>query len=465
HVVALRDFTWLADGYGALVLEWVAGPSVTEWLDRRHRVTPGEATTVVVSVLRAEGALRAAGWASDGGPSPSRFRLDGDGRPVLVGLGGLVRRGAGGTDDESRAVFDDDVEDGLDRGVRALLHSVALRLPPGMRDRWRGAVLHAWHPERLPGQAPPHGLLVAGPGGSDGVDAPDADDPGSTSDAGSALEALEDAVFAYAPPEPLTTQVEEPEAAQGGAAPTADSDTGTGFDLGPDTPAQPSAYGRPLAFETRGSSLIDQARNVIEPLIRGLRRRRRPLIVAGVAGAVALAAALAALPLGSAPAPSTGAPGDAAASTGRGATDRDSGAAGAAGTTSPSPSEATGVGGTAEDTATPSGRDAGAAADPASAAVALLLARERCFSSGSAACLARVDEPGSPQARADAAVLAGTAEHKPVTYAGREAALVQRNGGAALVSVDPAAGTKNAPPLSVLVMETESGWALREVFG
>jgi hypothetical protein len=103
------------------------------------------------------------------------------------------------------------------------------------------------------------------------------------------------------------------------------------------------------------------------------------------------------------------------------------------------------------------------------AGAALLDARRKCFTAErpDKACLERVVETGSALYRSDAAALGrpGAAEERDCR--GAVLALEQRWGDAALVVVAPGeeqASPDATQPASVLMIRTEAGWLLREVY-
>ncbi|MET0590509.1 MAG: hypothetical protein ABWZ77_04970, partial [Naasia sp.] len=96
--------------------------------------------------------------------------------------------------------------------------------------------------------------------------------------------------------------------------------------------------------------------------------------------------------------------------------------------------------------------------DPLAAVSALLAMRQRCIAAESPDCLDGVVQPGSV-AEADAlaaieAVQAGETVPAPIPFDG-EAPLVQRTGGSAIIT---------AGSVSVLLVDGEAGWRLRDVF-
>ena len=87
HLPVVADVTALGDRR-RLDLDEIDGPTLSELLVHRRRITAGEAVTIVIGVARAVAALHAAGYCS-AALGPDHVRLDGDGRPVLIGLDGL----------------------------------------------------------------------------------------------------------------------------------------------------------------------------------------------------------------------------------------------------------------------------------------------------------------------------------------------------------------------------------------
>ncbi|TFD46008.1 hypothetical protein E3T33_05930, partial [Cryobacterium sp. TMT1-2-1] len=85
---ALLDVATLPDGRVCLVLERLAGTSLSRHLACVDTIGPGEAVTILAPVVTALSALHAAGYAHDG-LSQASVLFDASGRPVLAGLGGL----------------------------------------------------------------------------------------------------------------------------------------------------------------------------------------------------------------------------------------------------------------------------------------------------------------------------------------------------------------------------------------
>jgi hypothetical protein len=124
------------------------------------------------------------------------------------------------------------------------------------------------------------------------------------------------------------------------------------------------------------------------------------------------------------------------------------------GTTTAAPSGSGGTRALDEVEAVVVGDDAGAAAE------VLLAARLECLRDVTPSCLDAVDQPGSPIALRDAAVL------DDPSLAGAATVVLELTGGASRTGgtvVFEATGP-HGEPASVLVMRTEAGWRLRDVF-
>jgi hypothetical protein len=124
------------------------------------------------------------------------------------------------------------------------------------------------------------------------------------------------------------------------------------------------------------------------------------------------------------------------------------------GTTTTSPARTGGTASSVEPEALVLGDDAGAAAE------VLLASRLQCLRDVTPSCLDAVDQPGSPIAIRDAAVL------DDPSLAGAATVVLELTGGASRTggTVVLEATGPHGEPASVLVMRTEAGWRLREVF-
>jgi hypothetical protein len=130
--------------------------------------------------------------------------------------------------------------------------------------------------------------------------------------------------------------------------------------------------------------------------------------------------------------------------------------------------------------------------DPVRAASALLASRRRCLVASSSACLERSHQADSPLWHADRASFGEAADGGSSDGVGTEnfgdgsrarcvdgyagvclASLVERTGGSALIALTPVeddavenGGNSGvyARPASILVVRTDAGWRLREIF-
>ena len=94
HLVHLHDAIALPEGTLALVLDQVSGGSLAQALGARGKLTPGETVTVVAPLFRALAEIHAAGVVH-GDLAPAMVLFDGDGKPLISGLGvaGLLGKG------------------------------------------------------------------------------------------------------------------------------------------------------------------------------------------------------------------------------------------------------------------------------------------------------------------------------------------------------------------------------------
>ncbi|WP_165064086.1 protein kinase domain-containing protein [Marisediminicola senii] len=214
---------------------------------------------------------------------------------------------------------------------------------------------------------------------------------------------------------------------------------------------------------------------------------RRPLVLAAVLAAALVAIALAILPP---PDRSSGAPGDSGGTTVEpaaggvpgpdavaetGTTDSAGEPGGEAETPAPDPAAETGA--INAEAIDPQAIDPGAIGgdDPAAAALALLSARSACLEQRSAPCLQAVDHPGSAAEQVDRSILQRISDGQDATIDPRllpaywvDTVIVgaERIGGSAIVTVTPgaaAAEEAQTTPASLLLVEGEAGWRIRDL--
>ena len=440
---AVLDVATTPDDRLCVVLEHVAGPTVLDLLASGRTLSAGEAVTLLATVVAAVQALHEAGFGHSA-VSQAVVRLDGNGRPVLLGLGaidelppgvaGLARR----RDDQTRlagfvrAVLEQlDPADPATAGAHQLLAdfeaaTVARPFVPALTDL--EAALFSWS--------------AAG-----AVRWPDRDraEPNSV-------------------PTVSATAVPAVPAVRAGADRTAPvwPDPGSGRD---------TRSGRFDALARAGEAAVDGLRTGLiglrrsmsarwgvsrRPRARAARRWVRPAVL-GAITAVALSV--------------TGALMIPANPTGSGA-----GEPGSARTASGSPDS------DVPETESPSVTDPALTGDdPAAAASALLRLRAECLSRASVRCLAGVHQPGSVALVEDAARVRREQQEvgaaPPVSGAGQATAShIERTGNAAVVEFTPSEGSGLPPtdgfpvaettqPAVALIIKGEAGWRIRELFG
>jgi hypothetical protein len=389
HLPGVLDVTVLGE-LRELELEPVRGPTLAGLLAQRRRLSPGEATTIVIGVARAVAALHDAGYCGVE-LSGDTVRFDDAGTPVVLGLDALdelVVTGAQGPADDWRAVA-----------------ALADRLGLVAHGRAAGAL----GPAQV-GLGLALATLTAG------------ESPQN-------LDRLEAALFELADPAPV--RLDGARAAE------------------PERPASPlperrhtAAHRRPStsalveAFDAGPAALLagplGAARSRAGALLGRVRGRGRVLLVAVIGGVTLSVAAVLLMPS------------QAGGGAHRAVTSPTASASPSAGvdsSASPAPLATDAVGTLTGD-------------DPVAAASELLARRDACFPlTGPAqqACLAGVGDGPASDLTEPARPLAGLAP-----------SLLERTGDSALVALTPkAAGTA---PASALLMRTEAGWRLRQLY-
>ena len=230
-----------------------------------------------------------------------------------------------------------------------------------------------------------------------------------------------------------------------------------------------SRVGRAAVLVSRAMDLLDgRPGRALGERIRTTLRRRPALVVAAAVPVVAALAFVALLP---APGPSSQ---TAAMATptlvptpsplGRTATPTGT----PTGTPTPSSSAVASAAAVAEAPAG-AGEAAGGSAteDPVDAARAVLDARHSCFTARPALsdCLTGVLDEGSPVVAEETAALGVEGAAAKRDFSGATLSLVERWGGAALVSAAPdSTRTPKSEPASLLLVRSEAGWRLRAVY-
>lgn len=413
----LHDVVSLPDGRLCLVMDRDDGPTLAELLSRRSQLRAGEVVTILAPLTVALAALHAARL-SHGALSAATVRFDANGRARLSRWGS-ARPLAEGAERTKVLRAEYQAFGALVHELCAVIDSDSV-VPHELEDLlgWVDTRVHA-HPFLPFAQELERRLFTL---------------------SRALAVRMPDEVADGGPPARVDGTASRAHATTPAAAPRAGDE--------PDRP--PSGWRRwgmpeslsttlsstlnppvgDAAAESRGGRRISALRTALGA---GLRRHRRPIIVAGALAAALFVLAITVLP--------PGGPRSEAAPPGivppRSPTDQ----------TAPAP-----VG--------PQGDD------PVQAAIELLSLREGCFRESSLLCLDGVDDLGSPIADADAAGIrraqqSGTAE-LPAAYDPASITLVEQNGGAAILSA--ASQGEDTKPASLLMIRGEAGWRLREIF-
>ena len=455
HTVLLHDVATAPDGRPCLVLERLAGGSLSRLVSDRERIGPGEAVTILAPLLAAVEAMHNSGVVH-GGLRLSSVLFRASGAPVIAGFGSAAAITAG----QSEA---------------------ALALDPAVgRDRHDLVALVRAVLARVPGEA---AALVADSLPDDGTPI----DP-----------AL---IFGLADPAPVRLLASSAEAG-------AEADVSWGAEVGAEAgaaagaPAGVAALGlasRAIAPrhepEPRPSAAHREARRWSATrlwlLLAEHARQVRPRFwVMGAAVAASVVAALLLVPSGDPTAPEADGPPTGGASADGNATPGEESGADPPPTVPPEPGQPgqPGQSGTPGQSGSPDQPgstdqpgprdDPVLSNDPVAAAGALLAERERCLRDLSVLCLDGVLQKGSAAMERDTAIIrsmqnGGEVPAEAVIAVG-ELSLVERLGDTALVSLgmpdarSPVGGTQqggaaaNSKPASTLVMRGEAGWRIRD---
>ncbi|WP_308796328.1 serine/threonine-protein kinase [Agromyces silvae] len=457
---ALVDLATLADGRTCVVVERLAGPTLAAIAVGRG-LTAGEAVTVLAPIVVAVHELERHGFAHVR-LALSDVMFDASGRPRVIGTGGLRRLDTIADAPGGRTALVREMYGALGRLVADVS---AMTRPPGALDPVRHLLdeLLAVRPFRTNADELERMLFaVAAP-------APVAVGSASFERAGGGRRHRVEDPSGHAPP--VTTAGALASSAERAArSPAARSSErgalGVEDELAPPRSWLPRSLSsfHGVIHETLADGEPQRAgpsrAGALRARFRGaLAGRRAVLVVGALAGGAALVLALTLVPpadpstaehegsataVASVPAASAVAAGAAAEPEG------------AAPPSDPAPGEA-GGGVPATDTET----------DAAAAAIELLAVRAQCFAEADAACLDAVLQPGSGLDSADRALMAavqtGDADAPPPELAPDGARVTGEMGGAWLVEMPYREPERE--PASVLVMRSEAGWRLREIFG
>ncbi len=440
HVLGLNDIGTSPGGGVVLVLPHLAGGTLRQLLDRRL-LQPGEAVNILVPIVTAVLGLFENGFWHRGLTS-SRVMFDSRGTPVLAGIGRVAQLGAGTGPIKARRHPE---ESEIWESVVALSAEVLGRVPGGRSDeRWLGLTA------RL-SQSTPDTMLIR------------------------LAEELIARLFEWADPCAVADPGPEKDRPTATSSPIPGRThrfTGEGSD-----PAEPddAPFRRSwlavlhLPVELRQLSERALDRSPVLAVKDAWRtvpgRLRRVLVIGGLVFAVLATALLLATPSDS---QALDPRGDDGGSVG----DELGTSPTHLATTPPKPAAsheaATGEGewsiGWGEQAIVQGD-------DPLAAVEVLFAARQRCLQQESLVCLHDVVQEGTALMAADRARLGdhsvgasrdGEAIPSPGPQTHR-ARLVERSGDAALIQWEPQAA-KASQPVSVLVLRTETGWRLREIF-
>lgn len=455
---------------GWLIVEHAPGGTLAALLARRRLIRADEAATILIGVASGLGALHEAGWsAPDLGLDGVVFRRDGCPAIDALRRAGPLTASAAATDRLAyRAVAKN-----LSAAVPApggwrLLDAVDAALAPSQAGGdhtptavWErvvagvlatvepGAVRLAEHGGPLASRPPTLGLGDLTP---DGLPPEDRDEPPDAPrrSQGELMDAGLSGIRGRAAP----TSLREPAAGRLAAA------SGRLRDTELVTHGVSTAASDPVsAFEPARelSDLLLDGKPVahVADRVRAWLAARKKLVGIVLIPAVVVGVALLLLPGGEAS--------NASSSTGP------STAAGSPEASRPSTSAAFPAGETSAGGPRPTTAPASSAAssEPVAAATQLLRARHQCFAARvrQGSCLDKLVQDDSPVAASDRAALDDGTPADGYDFSGAAVELVQRWGEAALVSVAPdRARTPKSEPASLLMVRSEAGWRLREVF-
>lgn len=449
---ALLDLATLADGRTCVVVERLSGPTLAT-LSTGAGLTAGEAITVIAPVVAAVHELERHGFAHIR-LAMSDVQFDAAGRARLIGTGALRRLDGSTEDPAARTALLRQAYEALARFVGEV---ATMTRPAGVLEPLRHLVeeLVAVRPFRT------------------------------------RADEIERLLFAIAQPAPLAIGGRAPAPTAGGRRHRATvwngsetPDRGWGPPMSPLTaapapleePNEPSTPGVPaprpisgrwlpralasfdsLVGETVGEGEGDarepgRARALIERIRSATARRRSALVFGGLMGGAALVLVLTLVPPAETPGTGDSSVVDGPVPTSSVHTDVVSRTEAASSTE---------VGGNETS------RVSSTETDAAVAAGELLRARGACLAELDAACLTGIVQEGSGLDVSDRAALAGERSeateipHRDLAL--EEAEVTGEMGGAWLVRVPYRSPER--PPASILVMRSEAGWRLREIFG
>lgn len=496
HVDAWRDLGTDRDGALCVVGAYLPGGSLERLLRHRDALAIGEVVTILAPLTGVVEALHHT-RVGHGGLTLAQVRFDGGGAPVVL----APRRPACAPPDAPEVALA--TVDAVQRDRAAILE-IAAAMAPRVRGRGAGeftALLESVRerPAPLQAQVLAEGLFALAPG--EPVRFPERRPESAR---GRVDTVMQPAGSADAGEQPRGAGARVRAVGRDGAAGASLSQGATGLgSSGPGLPGFGSSGSRgpgapePGATAPAGSALggrrLDGLGLALPPFIEAAMRRvltggasravreslasrwhaatpaSRRAAVAVAAGAVAVAVVASVLPPTDLPeeehppASVTVAPDPAG-----GSRTEESSAGVGGGPVGASPADGTASAASDDDAAAAVTGD-----DPERAAGVLLRSRERCVRELSIACLRAVVQPTSPAAAAGRSLIerlasggraADATELPPLD--GWHAVLVQRLGDGALLTWEPRADAPTSPktpPASLLLMQGEAGWRLRDV--
>jgi len=435
HVVGLKDVAG-DGGRPAAILQRIGHGSLAALLRERDRLEVGEAVTILAPIAQAVDALHHAGIAH-GALSAASIHFGDAGEPVVLGFGHARTFDRGLAD----AALDSHPDAAADRQRLAAMASLVLeRVDSSAATPSVDAVLR-WLHEGTRGSTRSGSRLSSTPLVSPGV--------GFASD-------LQDRLFACGPAAPI--EFSRPALREPATLPARQVSRQAMSRASRQPPRQVTGAHRRGPETTEGggersTQLVGRVRGALREVRIGV------WMMAGVV-ATALVAALVVVPqLGTPAAPQRP----------------------AVSGESPAPQDTAPGSSDNGDPVGPIAQPEGTALsdDPVVAIAQLLAARERCFADLSLLCLDDVDHRESAAMAEDRATITALVEGESapeiVRLSADGAELIERRGGSALVRIAIAAAGEaagdstanvpvNAEPASALMIRTETGWRIREIF-
>jgi hypothetical protein len=434
HLLSLRDIATGADGRPCLIFPRLRPTSLARVLAERERLEPGEAVTILAPLSAALGELHSAGVVH-GGIRPGAVLFDDEGAPILGCFGHSSRLRLASADPTSEISMS---------GLQSPATPAQLAEDSRVADDLVGLVTIA---ASVLSRVPAVHTIAAG---RDLMDWLESVEPALLADGLTAE--LSDRLFEFADGTPIELAALDEPSHERAAQPS--------LGAGPVLPGL-ALLGRDVLKDEVPAPELERgllARTAARAGV-ALQRVRRPFWVVGALGLAAVVSAVAVFPSTAA----TDVHSPSGTATRAADAQRPTPVPGNAGSTEPADKEK-------------EGSDKSIAGDdPVAAAIALLGARERCMSTLSVLCLDGVDQEGSAALDGDRQVIRSLQEKGTAT---RERSLTdatvelsQRLGDSALLTVTAATGPATteakedtSEPTSLLLIKSEAGWRIRDLF-